>query len=509
MRFLTIPLYIATLALTSAGGLIVEIVAGRMLAPYIGMSLYSWTAIIAVVLAGFSTGHWFGGRVAEWERQRAERAVAWSLFAAALTAFATLSLIRILASVVMPMNLGAVPTILTLTFALFFLPSLFVGLPSPILTKLAIDSAPKRAGRTIGAMFAAGSLGSIVGTLLAGYVFISWLGTIDTIIAVSLLYGVLGGVYLFRTRPLLTRRLGVSLVTVALTGAGIGVVGERYQAFKTPCDVESNYYCIRTVDLSANVGSTTRLMVLDHLGHGMNVKSDPNILLSPYVELIDLFATQLHATKPMFKAYFVGGGAFTLPRAWLKRWTGVRLLVAEIDPAVTRTAKEKFWLPAEPGLEIADGDARRILQSRAGSTFDIIVGDAFHDIAVPQHLVTKEFLELVRGRLTPDGIYVMNLVDFLSRPQLLVALRRTLQSVFPQVQVWLDEEQARQGGRTTFVIRAGAAMSGPRLLRSSKVAKRGWRVIPDKWLDKQAGRFPPIILTDDYAPVDRLLAGSG
>ncbi|MCB2099553.1 MAG: fused MFS/spermidine synthase, partial [Rhodobacterales bacterium] len=56
--------YGAALFLSSAGGLTVEIVAGRMIAPYVGMSLYTWTAIIAVVLAGLSVGHWIGGRLA-------------------------------------------------------------------------------------------------------------------------------------------------------------------------------------------------------------------------------------------------------------------------------------------------------------------------------------------------------------------------------------------------------------------------------------------------------------
>ena len=56
--------YGLALFVSSAGGLIIEIVAGRLLAPYVGMSLYTWTAIIAVVLAGLSVGHWIGGALA-------------------------------------------------------------------------------------------------------------------------------------------------------------------------------------------------------------------------------------------------------------------------------------------------------------------------------------------------------------------------------------------------------------------------------------------------------------
>src|SRR3546814_20008579 len=59
------PLWLLALMQGSvaAASLVVEIVAGRMLAPYLGMSLYTWPAVIAVVLAGFSLGHWAGGRL--------------------------------------------------------------------------------------------------------------------------------------------------------------------------------------------------------------------------------------------------------------------------------------------------------------------------------------------------------------------------------------------------------------------------------------------------------------
>ena len=53
------------LALVSASSMALEIIAARALAPYVGMSLYSWTIIIAVVLAGLSVGHWLGGIVAD------------------------------------------------------------------------------------------------------------------------------------------------------------------------------------------------------------------------------------------------------------------------------------------------------------------------------------------------------------------------------------------------------------------------------------------------------------
>ena len=81
-------------AAISASSLVVEIVAGRMIAPYVGMSLYTWTAIIAVVLAGFSVGHWWGGRIAAHDSQNALRKTAWTMVAAALTTAAASLMLR-------------------------------------------------------------------------------------------------------------------------------------------------------------------------------------------------------------------------------------------------------------------------------------------------------------------------------------------------------------------------------------------------------------------------------
>ena len=82
----SVPLLVFVQAAVSAASLVVEIVAGRMLAPYLGMSLYTWTSVIAVVLAGFSAGHWAGGLIAEAKPGRALRLTAWSMIGAALTA---------------------------------------------------------------------------------------------------------------------------------------------------------------------------------------------------------------------------------------------------------------------------------------------------------------------------------------------------------------------------------------------------------------------------------------
>ncbi|MGI9524607.1 MAG: fused MFS/spermidine synthase, partial [Hyphomicrobiaceae bacterium] len=408
--------------LSAACGLVVEIVAGRMIAPYLGMSLYTWTAIISVVLAGFSVGHWIGGRVAEQTSGNALRIVAWSLLLAGASTALSLILIRSIAPLVTSQNWGAVPTVLTVTFLLFFLPSLFVGIPSPVLTKLAVDDCkPTQMGRAIGAFFAVGAIGSIAGTLAAGFIFIAWLGSTTTLLLVALVYALLGLLLLLPSR---TKEAGrfLTIATAVLVCSGlINFAGRTWDAFSDPCMIGSSYYCIRIVDVASDYGQPARLMVLDHLGHGVNLRSEPQTLVSPYVELHDILARIHTGRRSPFRTFFIGGGAYTLPRAWAAARPDAEIWVAEIDPHVTKAAHAELWLEPSPRIKTVFDDARTALRHTKKGSFDVIIGDAFHDIVVPPHLVTLEFFELTASRLHDTGIYLMNVVDHRRRPRLVLS----------------------------------------------------------------------------------------
>ena len=483
-----------TLTLVSAASMALEIVAGRALAPYVGMSLYSWTIIIAVVLAGLSAGHWIGGIAAD-RSARPDRWVAAGLTAATVTTGASLALLRLaepLAARADPIGHTSV-----LAMAAFFVPSLLAGLMAPLLTKMALDAAPAaRRGRVLGQMFALGAVGAILGTLIAGLVLISLIGTTGSVILIAALYGVLALVFWSgRVRVV----AGASLAALA-AAAGLTPIG---QLMATSCDVESAYFCIR-VDDQRFMGRTGRVMALDHLAHGINDAADPRLLLTPYVQGVDEIV-RLRLGGGPDSAFFVGGGAYSLPRAWADRNPGARLVVAELDPQVTRVARERLWLDQD--LEVVHADARVALgRLPADQRFDVIFGDAFHDIAVPQHLVTDEFHALIRGRLTGRGIYAMNVVDKLREPRFVLSLAQTLGRQFRSVELWLDLEAVRPGERrvTWIVIAADQATEVAELEADTGFARR-WVRVPVGRMIQAVGHDRLVVLTDDHAPVDWLM----
>lgn len=494
--------YGAAVFVSSAGGLILEIVAGRLVAPYVGMSLYTWTAIIAVVLAGFSVGHWIGGRLAgpDCDAAAGAQRVAVALAFASASTLGCLLLLRWFAQPLLSAGLPILAAIVLLATLLFLLPSLFVGIVSPILTKLAVDAAPDP-GRAIGRMYALGALGSIVGTLAAGYLFISWIGSTGTVIAVAAAYALLA---------LLFARAGRSTAVVAamlaILGGGFGFAGARLQAFISPCDLESDYYCIRIDDFRPVSGRPSRVLVLDHLAHGINDRDDPRFLHSSYLQFLEEYTRRRFPPEAAFDALVIGGGALTLPRAWAADRPTARILVAEIDPAVTGAAAAHLWATPNPALEMIHGDGRVALQRLAPSPrFDVIFSDVYHDITIPAHLVTREFNDEVRRRLKPGGIYAINVIEGGDRPAFLTSLVHTLRGAFASVEVWVEARDVGRRDRTTSVVIASDAASSAGELGATRPPQRTWIRRPADLLAARAAAEVPV-LTDDFAPVDRLLA---
>jgi MFS family permease len=493
--------YAAALLVSSAGGLVLEIVAGRMIAPYVGMSLYTWTAVIAVVLAGFSVGHWIGGLLTEGGRRLCYRRLAWLLLAAAASAAACLPLIRLLAPLVLGGGTDPILAIVVFTGLLFFLPSLFVGTVSPILTRLAVLETPERPGVAIGQMFALGAVGSIAGTLLAGYLFLSWIGSTWTVLSVAAGYLALSAGFALAARLRALEAAGLA-ATAGAALVAILVPSQRLAALTPPCQVESDYYCLNAVDFSAEVGRPAKLMVIDHMAHGINDRDDPTVLHSSYLDLVDRLVPLRLGGATAFEALFVGGGAYTLPRAWQETYPDAGLTVFEIDPAVTRLAEAEFWFEPE-GVEVRHQDGRLGLERMPPvRRFDVVVGDAFHDFAAPPHLVTREFAELLRARLAPGGFYAQNVIDSAAAPRFLYAFVATLRQVFEEVEVWVDLEQLRGGDRGTYLVVAGAAPSGTDRLASPR---HSWVLWPEEILAPRLAAAEVPVLTDDYAPVARLM----
>lgn len=498
---LSVVAYATTVFISSAFLLVLEIVAGRIIAPYVGVSLYSWTSIIGVMLGGLSLGNYLGGVWAD--RGGGSRAVGLSLLLAGLSCFAVLFFLTLIAPIIVSSKLSILSASFILALCLFFLPSVLLGVIAPLLTVLALRLHP-RAGHIVGMMNALAALGSIVGTFITGYWLIQAFGTYRIIIVCAIMLLLLALPYLIG--PVISKARKV----FALAGSGIvflSLLVIAQNSFQSPCLYESQYYCIRVKDQTRVVPfGEARALILDNLAHGTNHKQVPEMLIELWGHLMDELIFDYYGQKSdHLRYFFAGGGSYTHARAIKARAGRAELVVAEIDPMVTKVAVEQLYLNPV-GINIQHLDARVALLKHDKQSFDVIVGDVFHDITVPYHLTTREYHQLLKSRLAENGLYLLNIVDTYPDPLLVKSIYKTLKLDFKQVNIWV-QKLPDVSVRTIYIISASDYYQGPSVLN----AQRGFRL--RSWQKKtksiiangtRLAQLP--ILSDRFAPVESLIA---
>jgi MFS family permease len=324
--------------ISSACIMVLELVAGRMVAPYVGVSLYTWTSIIGVILAGISLGNYLGGRLAD--RWASTRLLSLLFLLAGLTSVGVLFVDALGAAV--PSAWPMVVRIIALVAAAFFIPAVILGTISPVVTKLALRDLSST-GITVGRISAAGTVGSIVGTFATGFLLISWFGTHAIVwgVAVVLLLMSLG---FFLAGAVPRGRTVAAVLGVALIGGATAVAISQGWT-KSRCSLETNYFCINVRE-DKREGKPVRILILDRLVHSYSDLTDPTRLLYGY-EKVYAEATQYqHLKDPKMSALFIGGGGYTFPRYMEAIYPGSALDVIEIDPGVTETAYQLLGLRA-------------------------------------------------------------------------------------------------------------------------------------------------------------------
>ena len=372
---------------------------------------------------------------------------------------------------------------------------------NPIVVKLQLRDLDVT-GQVVGRLSAVGTAGAILGTFVAGFVLVAAAATSTVIIAVGaalVLTGVGLWVGLARPRPP-AALLGVSLAVMA--GAGtVGAVSDG------PCDVETRYHCARIIPDAARPGG--RSLWLDITRHSYVDLNDARHIELRYaknfVDVITAARPAGAAGRPL-DALHIGGGGFTMPRYLGAVYPGSRHVVFELDPDLVGLARDRLGLVTGPNLRVETGDARLLTRRLPDDSQDLVVGDAFGDLSVPWHLTTREFLADVRRVMRPDGLYVLNLIDY---PPLRFARAEaaTLAAVFGHVAVLAPPSflAGDQGGN--FVLAASDRPFDVARLEALIQTRNGEEKVD---ADDAAATFAAgaRVLTDDYAPVDQWLARS-
>jgi len=412
----------------------------------------------------------------------------------------------------------------------------WLGTISPQVIRLTVPNM-ESAGRTAGTVYAWSTTGAIAGTFLTGYLLISTFGVYWVLLGVALVMALLGMMagHFWNSTPMLFVGSIITGGAAAAVYLGIFHGNMRY-------DLETNYYAIRvtskipdddietqeTIDLIASPAgawrTTVQQLALDRLIHSTVKLNDPGFLFYQH-EYVQAELVRAAMSKETPNVLVIGGGGYTFPHYLeVEHGPKVNVEVVEIDPGVTEIAYRMLGLPRDTQIQSYNMDGRQFIVERAQKgRYDLVIQDAVNDLSVPYHLMTKQYNDAVKKVIKPEGAYLLTIIDSISEGSLWRAAVNTMRETFPYVtilapgdpdnpdqsedEIW-DESSLR--GRNVYVI-YGSMEPFTRDALREKLDKMGekkaWtRQIPDEVLKRELAKGKKIILTDQFAPVDNLMA---
>lgn len=152
----------------------VELLAARIIAPYLGSSLYTWTAVIMAVMAGVGIGAWTGGRLAD--GKAAKLGLPASLALSSIFVFLIPAVSDLVGATFSGASISIQIRALIFSCIVFLPSSAVLGSLTPQLVKMDLKRL-QESGSTYGNISAWNAAGSIAGTYATGFLFIGYLHT--------------------------------------------------------------------------------------------------------------------------------------------------------------------------------------------------------------------------------------------------------------------------------------------------------------------------------------------
>ena len=482
--------------LCSGAVLVLEIVGLRLIAPYVGVTLQTSTAIIGFALAAIALGAWTGGATAD--RTDPRRLLAPLMVAGGALVVAVLPLVRFTGSLLSGADAGGV---LLLAAVAVVVPAALLSAVPPMVVKLQLASLDET-GAVVGRLSGIGTLGGIAATFVTGFLLIAILPSSVILVgtgAVTVVAGVVVGVLLRRRTAGGAGRIPAGLLVLAVAGAGLAAVAP------TPCEEETAYHCARVVADPAR--ESGRVLMLDTLRHSYVDLADPTHLEFEYVRAIAAVTDAIAPPGRPLSALHVGGGGLTIPRYLEEVRPGTESLVVEVDPGVVAIDREQLELQTSERLRVRVADGRVALAEEEPELRHLVVGDAFGGLSVPWQLTTREALELVDAALADDGVYAVNLID---HPPLAFvrAELATMREVWPHVLLLARAPVlAGEDGGNLVAVASRSPLPAAAIGAALREHDLAWQLAEGAELDGFVGEAR--VLTDDYAPVDQLLTPYG
>lgn len=479
--------------LCGAALMIIELTGSRILAPFLGTSLVVWTSLIGIILASLSLGAWWGGTLAD-RHPRARLLGQIVLLAAWATAGIGLSKTWVLEFL---QGAGTLHTVaIVATMALFAPAAVLLGMVPPFAVRLCLED-PAYTGRTAGRLYAISTVGSIVGTFLAGFVLIAWVGSTSILFITAATLALASWLAEPSTKALKSISLVIFLLAIFFCRQQDSWLEQHGFLDR---DTPYNRVLVYT-GKEQGTNRLTREMVTGPQGRQSAMYLDDTTELAvPYTRFYRLAE---YYRPEMRRMLVLGGGGFSFPKYALAHYPELQVDVVELDPGMTALARTHFALKDNPRLRIIEEDARTFLQ-KTQSEYDVILCDVFTShYSIPFHLVTVEAIGLMRSALVPNGVVLVNL---LASPEgvsnrFYKALYATFKTAFTIIQTYAVDDPADVTLWQNLILAASIGPP-PTPTNDANIQK-----MLDHALPVPLENIPPF--TDEFAPVDRYITEFG
>jgi len=472
------------------GSLGAEIAAVRLLSPYFGASTVVWANTIGVVLVSLSIGYWLGGRFAD-RHPHMRGLCLLTLLAAALLAlvpFAADPFLNLAVSALDSISAGAFIGSLVGVLALIAVPILLLGAVSPWAIRLAVDKV-EQAGEVAGRLYALSTAGSLVGTLLSALLLIPLVGTRRTFLIFALAIALVAVVGLLPQR----RYLAAPAAIAVLLALPVGTLKAQTDSGRVIFESDTEYQYARVIQRDDG----SRILELNE-GQAQHSKYEPGTVLTGGYWDGELVLPFTGLDRPPRRMAILGNAAGTTARAYGHFFPSTRIDGVELDPELTQIGRRFFGL-RNPRLTMHHEDARPFLR-RTDARYDVIAVDAYRQPYIPFYLATKEFFELVRRRLTPGGVLIVNVGQPEGQDKLEKVLTAGVAEAFPHA------VRDPIAPTNTMLVASSGPLSASHLRRAALSLPPGLRETASEAADRiTAPEAGGTVYSDDTAPVEWLI----
>lgn len=481
--------------------MVLELIASRILSPYFGSSNLVWTSVIGIILLSTSIGNYFGGKFADNNNPDKCMKIILGITGVIimLIPIIQIKILNIIVLYIHSIKIGAIVA----TLIIFFIPAMLIGMLSPLIIKLKMESLNK-VGQISGKIYAIATLGSIIGTFLGGFYLIPHYGcneilfVLSVIIFLVLLLSCFGDILKKSKKIILVSFIGILINSIYFYSYSYENKINSENVLKGKIDVLASFdteYGRALITNTKKDNEICRYLIIDKGNESATFIDEEKCyeLANEYTKYYDLM---FKSQKDINDVLMIGGAGYSYPKYFISKNSDKNMDVVEIDGKVTEIAKKYFFLDKlideydlnnNKRLKLIEEDGR-IFLNKNKKKYDAILNDAFSGLNPVKTLTTIEAVEKIYNSLNEDGLYLTNIISSIDgkNSKFIKAEIKTLKQIFKNVYVIPCKD------RDDIYV-----------TQNIMVIATDQKLLIDKAVD--INFYDSNFLTDNYCPVDNLI----